>query len=160
MGASCEEVARALLPGCEWPYFPGSEPASRTTLGTSIPRRKTARRYDHDKYEALRFKIVLTEANKQQWLELLGGTGLARKPVGVSIAMVDLFEPGKTEIMPTAINPAFVEAPEWQKVSLKASTDWLTGAAGLLLPVILHCSFTMPLPRRFFRTWLRTASGT
>ena len=92
--------------------------------------------YDHDQYEALRFKIVLTEANKQQWLELLGGTGLANKPVGVSIAMVDLFEPGKTEIMPTAINPAFVEAPEWQKVNLKASTDWLTW-------LLLDCFFLL-----------------
>ncbi len=81
--------------------------------------------YDHDQYVALRFKIVMTEANKPQWLELLGGAGFARKPMNVSIAVVDLFEPGKTEIMPTAINPS-TNPLEWQKVSLKASTDWLT----------------------------------
>ena len=88
-----------------------------------------------DNFYALRFKIVLTEANKQQWLELLGGIGLGGKPVAVSIAMVDLFEPGKTRIMPTEINPS-LPAPEWQKVSLKASTDWLTG-------VLLVCFFLL-----------------
>lgn len=91
--------------------------------------------YDHDQYVALRFKILLTEANKPQWLELLGGAGLTRKPVGVSIAMVDLFEPGKTEIMPTAINPS-TNPPDWQKVSLKASTDWLTW-------LLLECFFLL-----------------
>jgi hypothetical protein len=91
--------------------------------------------FDHDRYEALRFKIVLTEANKQQWLELLGGNGLGSEPVGVSIAMVDLFD-NKTEIMPTAINPSFAEVPEWQKVNLKASTDWLTW-------LLLDCFFLL-----------------
>jgi hypothetical protein len=87
--------------------------------------KNTKGEYDHDQYVALRFKILLTEDNKPQWLELLGGTGFARKPINVSVAMVDLFERGNTEIMPTAINPSN-NPPEWQRVSLKASTDWLT----------------------------------
>ena len=87
--------------------------------------KNTKGEYDHDQYVALRFRILLTEANKSQWLELLGGAGLTPKPVGVSIAMIDLFEPGRTEIMPTAINPS-TNPPDWQKVNLKASTDWLT----------------------------------
>ena len=79
----------------------------------------------------------MTEANKPQWLELLGGAGFARKPMNVSIAMVDLFEPGNTEIMPTAINPS-TNPPEWQRVSLKASTDWLTWLLlGMLFPTLL-----------------------
>jgi hypothetical protein len=106
--------------------------------------------YDHDQYQALRFRIVLTEANKQQWLELLGGTGLASKPVGVSIAIVDLFD-NRTEIMPTAINPSFIEAPEWQKVSLKASTDWLTwlllDCFSLLFLVFLYYAFVTKVLR-------------
>ena len=84
---------------------------------------------DYDHYDALRYKIVVTEANKPLWLELLGGAGLGRKPVSVSIAMVDVFDKGKEEIMPTDINPSYYSkegTPEWQKVSLKASTDWLT----------------------------------
>ena len=105
------------------------------------------RRKEHgsDKYMTLRFKIALTEANKQQWLELLGGTGLASKPVGVSIAMVDFFEKDKAEIMPTAINPSFAHPHEWQRVSLKASTDWLTwsllGCFFLLFFLFLYCAF-------------------
>ncbi|HEY5707307.1 MAG TPA: hypothetical protein VIS96_17240 [Terrimicrobiaceae bacterium] len=91
--------------------------------------------YDHSRYEALRFRIVLTQANKQQWLELLGGNGLASKPVGVSIAVVDLFETGKREIMRTAINPSF-DTAEWQKVRLRASTDWLTW-------LLLNCFFLL-----------------
>jgi hypothetical protein len=87
--------------------------------------KNTKGEYDQDQYVALRFKILLTEDNKPQWLELLGGTGFARKPINVSVAMVDLFERGNTEIMPTAINPSN-NPPEWQRVSLKASTDWLT----------------------------------
>ncbi len=91
--------------------------------------------YDHDQYIALRFKVAMSEDNKPQWLELLGGAGFARKPMNVSIAMVDLFEPGNTEIMPTAINPS-TNPPEWQKVSLKASTDWLTW-------LLLDCFFLL-----------------
>ena len=91
--------------------------------------------YDHDHYVALRFKVLMTGENKPQWLELLGGTGFARKPMNVSIAMHDLFEPDNTEIMPTAINPSN-NPPEWQKVSLKASTDWLTW-------LLLDCFFLL-----------------
>ena len=91
--------------------------------------------YDHDQYVALRFKVLMTEENKPLWLELLGGAGFARKPMNVSIAMVDLFERGNTEIMPTAINPS-TNPPEWQKVSLKASTDWLTW-------LLLECFFLL-----------------
>jgi hypothetical protein len=103
-----------------------------------------------DNFYALRFKIVLTEANKQQWLELLGGIGLGSKPVAVSIAMVDLFEPGKTGIMPTEINPSF-PAHEWQKVSLKASTDWLTWVSlvcfVLLFLIFLYYAFATKVLR-------------
>ena len=91
--------------------------------------------YDHDQYVALRFKVLMTEKNKPLWLELLGGAGFARKPMNVSIAMVDLFERGNTEIMPTAINPS-TNPPEWQRVSLKASTDWLTW-------LLLECFFLL-----------------
>ena len=97
--------------------------------------KNTKGEYDHDQYVALRFKVSMTEANKPQWLELLGGAGFARKPVNVSIAMVDLFEPGNTEIMPTVINPS-TNPPEWQRVSLKASTDWLTW-------LLLECFFLL-----------------
>jgi hypothetical protein len=91
--------------------------------------------YDHDHYVALRFKVLMTQENKPQWLELLGGAGFARKPMNVSIAMVDLFERGNTEIMPTAINPS-TNPPEWQRVSLKAATDWLTW-------LLLECFFLL-----------------
>jgi hypothetical protein len=91
--------------------------------------------YDHDQYVALRFKVSMSEENKRQWLELLGGAGFARKPMNVSIAMVDLFEPGNTEIMPTAINPS-INPLDWQRVSLKASTDWLTW-------LLLECFFLL-----------------
>jgi hypothetical protein len=91
--------------------------------------------YDHDQYVALRFKVLMTEDNKPQWLELLGGAGFAQKPMNVSIAVVDLFERGNTEIMPTAINPS-TNPPEWQRVSLKASTDWLTW-------LLLECFFLL-----------------
>ena len=97
--------------------------------------KNTKGEYDHDQYVALRFKVSMTEDNKPQWLELLGGAGFARKPMNVSIAMVDLFEPGNTEIMPTAINPS-TNPPEWQRVSLKASTDWLTW-------LLLECFFLL-----------------
>jgi hypothetical protein len=91
--------------------------------------------YDHDQYVALRFKVLMTEENKPQWLELLGGAGFAQKPMNVSIAVVDLFERGNTEIMPTAINPS-TNPPEWQRVNLKASTDWLTW-------LLLECFFLL-----------------
>ncbi|MET0223187.1 MAG: hypothetical protein ABW346_02260 [Terrimicrobium sp.] len=97
--------------------------------------KNTKGEYDHDQYVALRFKVLMTEDNKPQWLELLGGTGFARKPINVSVAMVDLFERGNTEIMPTAINPSN-NPPEWQRVSLKASTDWLTW-------LLLECFFLL-----------------
>jgi hypothetical protein len=97
--------------------------------------KNTKGEYDHDQYVALRFKVSMSEDNKRQWLELLGGAGFARKPMNVSIAMVDLFEPGNTEIMPTAINPS-INPPEWQRVSLKASTDWLTW-------LLLECFFLL-----------------
>jgi len=97
--------------------------------------KNTKGEYDHDQYVALRFKVLMTEDNKPRWLELLGGTGFARKPINVSVAMVDLFERGNTEIMPTAINPSN-NMPEWQRVSLKASTDWLTW-------LLLDCFFLL-----------------
>ena len=91
--------------------------------------------YDHDEYVALRFKVLMTDDNKAQWLELLGGAGFAQKPMNVSVAILDLFERGNTEIMPTAINPSN-NPPEWQRVSLKASTDWLTW-------LLLECFFLL-----------------
>ena len=97
--------------------------------------KNTKGEYDHDQYVALRFKAAMTRDNKPQWLELLGGAGFARKPINVSVAMVDLFEPGNTEIMPTTINPS-TNPPEWQRVSLKASTDWLTW-------LLLECFFLL-----------------
>ena len=109
--------------------------------------------WEPDHYVTLRFKIVLTEANKQQWLELLGGIGLGNTPVAVSIAMVDLFEKDKSEIMLTAINPSnsIEETPEWQKVSLKASTDWLTWVLlvcfFLLFLIFLYYAFATKLLR-------------
>jgi hypothetical protein len=97
--------------------------------------KNTKGEYDHDEYVALRFKVLMTDDNKAQWLDLLGGAGFAQKPMNVSIAILDLFERGNTEIMPTAINPSN-NPPEWQRVSLKASTDWLTW-------LLLECFFLL-----------------
>ncbi len=108
---------------------------------------------DFDRYHALRFKLVLTDANKPQWLDLLGGAGFASKPVGVTIAFSNLFDQaGKTELMPTAINPAFKVAP-WQQVRLKASTDTLTRTLLvifiLLVGIFIYYAFATNLLRVF-----------
>ena len=144
--------------------FTGSEPASRPLLrlgrvfqGEEQPGRVGFTIH----YEALRFKIVLTEANKQQWLELLGGNGLGSEPVGVSIAMVDLFELDKTEIMPTAINPSFARSARMAEGEPE-SLDRLAhvAAAGLLLPAVLTVPLLCLCHEGSSGAWLRTASGT
>lgn len=103
-----------------------------------------------DHYDALRFKVALTNDNKKQWLELLGGTGFGDKPMSVSIALPDVFEKGTTEIMPTAINPS-ANSPQWQKVGFRASTNWLTWllltAFVLLLLLFVYYAFETNLLR-------------
>lgn len=78
--------------------------------------------YAYDEFYALHFKMALN-ADKDQWLDILGGNGIGKVPVRVSIAYI--LPNGKPEVMQTSVFPN--AANEWRRTYLRAnSLNWGT----------------------------------
>jgi hypothetical protein len=106
---------------------------------------------DFDRYYGLRFRLNLSAMNRDQWRELFGGIGLGAKPVSASIAFVGVFEPGRTEILPTELIPT--TSSHWQKIFLQPSGDCVTWgllfAFGALLLIFIYYALVSNLLREF-----------